>query len=103
MHIVGMWMIICEVQLDKNFDVDTSTPGTFLIRVEIPDPLDPTCYAEDEIEVIVNGNPIIALGPIGDPTCGNSDGSIAITVSGGSGDFYYCMVRPYCSSRRSNN
>ncbi|WKV10654.1 PKD domain-containing protein [Marivirga harenae] len=72
----------------QNFNVNTSLAGTFLIRVEIPDPLDPSCFAVDEIEVVVNENPIITLGNIINPSCGNADGSIEITnTSGGSGDF----------------
>ncbi len=71
----------------QNFDVNTSTAGTFLIRVEIPDPLDPSCYAEDEIEVIVNENPVISVDNTNPPSCGNADGLIAISTSGGSGDF----------------
>ncbi|MGM0580500.1 MAG: PKD domain-containing protein [Bacteroidota bacterium] len=71
----------------QNFDVDTSTPGTYLIRVEIPDPLDPNCFAEDEIEVIVNENPIITVDNTTNPSCGNADGTIEISPSGGSGDY----------------
>jgi len=82
------WFVDNVQQSDsgQNFDVDTSTPGTYLIRVEIPDPLDPNCFAEDEIEVLVNENPIISIDNTIDPTCGNSDGSILISASGGSGD-----------------
>ncbi|WMN11740.1 PKD domain-containing protein [Marivirga salinae] len=71
----------------QNFNMDTSTPGTFLIRVEIPDPLDPNCFAEDEIEVSVNENPVISTNIVNAPTCGMDNGSIEITnSSGGSGD-----------------
>lgn len=71
----------------QNFNVDTSVPGTFLIRVEIPDPLDPNCYAEDEIEVIVNESPNISVDNTVNPSCNTPDGSITISTSGGSGDF----------------
>jgi len=70
----------------QNFDVNTSTQGTYLIRVEIPDPLDPNCFAEDEIEVTVNENPIISIDNTVNPTCGNSDGAIQISANGGSND-----------------
>ncbi|WMN06160.1 PKD domain-containing protein [Marivirga arenosa] len=71
----------------QNFDVNTSTPGTFMIRVEIPDPIDPNCFASDEIEVIVNENPIITIDNTAEPSCGVNDGSISISLSGGSGDY----------------
>ncbi|ADR23128.1 hypothetical protein MATR_30230 [Marivirga tractuosa] len=72
----------------QNFDVNTSTAGTFLIRVEIPDPLDPSCFAEDEIEVIVNGNPTVSTNIVTPPSCGSNNGSLEITnISGGSGDY----------------
>lgn len=88
----------------QNFNVDTSAPGTYLIRVEIPDPLDPNCFAVDEIEVVVNENPIIALGIINNPTCGNADGSIEISnTSGGSEDFTISWTGPTAVSDNETN
>ncbi|WP_085516664.1 PKD domain-containing protein [Marivirga sericea] len=70
----------------QNFNVNTNATGTFIVRVEIPDPLDPNCFAEDEIEVIINENPIITVNGTTNPTCGNSDGEIQLSVNGGSND-----------------
>jgi hypothetical protein len=71
----------------QSFNVDTSVPGTYLVRVEIPDPLDPNCFAEDEIEVVINENPILAIDSTIVPNCGANDGAINISVSAGSGDY----------------
>ncbi|WP_296622093.1 PKD domain-containing protein [Marivirga sp.] len=77
---------IQQSESGQNYDVDTSVPGTYLVRVEIPDPLDPNCFAEDEIEVVINENPIITVGNTVNASCGNSDGEIQISVNGGSND-----------------
>jgi hypothetical protein len=85
---------IQESASGQNYDVDTSVPGTYLVRVEIPDPLDPNCYAEDEIEVVVNENPIISVDNTVNPSCGNSDGEIQISVNGGSNDLNIAWSGP---------
>lgn len=71
----------------QNFDVNTATPGVFTIRVEIPDPLDPNCFAEDEAIITVNETPQVSVISTINPTCTNSDGTIEINGLGGSGDY----------------
>lgn len=74
-------------QNDQTYTVDTSTPGDFTIRVEIEDPLDPSCYASDEVLVTVIENPVTNPVVDVDPSCGNNDGEVTLTPSGGSGDY----------------
>ncbi|HET8861200.1 PKD domain-containing protein [Marivirga sp.] len=91
------WFVDDVLQTDatgQNFNVNTSQVGTFLIRVEIPSPADTTCYAEDEIEVIVNENPVISVDNTVNPACGVSDGEIEISANGGSGDFSIIWTGP---------
>ncbi len=71
----------------QNFNVDTSTPGVFTIRVEVPDPLDTACFAVDEAEITVNETPGIVVLNVTEPTCGDVNGAIEIDTNGGSGDY----------------
>ncbi|MBK6263506.1 gliding motility-associated C-terminal domain-containing protein [Marivirga sp. S37H4] len=71
----------------QNFDVNTATPGVFMVRVEVPDPLDPDCFAEDEVEITINETPTINVLNTTNASCGNTDGSITIEANGGSGDY----------------
>ena len=71
----------------RTYDLSTANPGTFLVRVEIPDPLDPNCVAVDEVEVIVNETPSLANITRTTPNCGADDGAIQFDPAGGSGDY----------------
>jgi len=77
----------------QNFDVDTSIPGIFTIRVEIPDPLDPNCVSVDEVEITINETPTLNSSVV-NPSCGVADGEITITPAGGSGDYSITWTGP---------
>ncbi len=87
----------------QNFNVDTSTPGIFMVRVEVPDPLDTACYAVDEAEITVNETPGIVVLNIVEPTCGDANGSIEIDTNGGSGDYTISWNGPTTVANNETN
>ncbi len=82
------WFVddVQQAATGRNFDVDTSKPGVYTVRVEIPDPLDPNCFGEDEAEITVNETPVINVVSVTNASCGLADGAITIETNGGSGD-----------------
>lgn len=63
-----------------------STSGTYYVRVTVPG--SPDCFSVQPIVVSINAVPVIA-GTMVQPTCNGTNGSIAVTVTGGSTDIGY--------------
>ncbi len=77
----------------QSFTVPTDVAGIFMVRVEVPDPLDASCFATDEVEITVNETPTLSS-TVTNPTCGASNGVITIVPAGGSGDYAITWTGP---------
>lgn len=47
--------VLTQTDGRRTFQPNTATPGTYTVRVRVQDPIDPTCWVSDEIEVTVSG------------------------------------------------
>ena len=69
-------------------------PGTYTVRVEVEDPVDPTCFVVDEAIIMINELPVFTASedtPI--TTCGGADGIMGINLTS-SGNFTYSVTGP---------
>jgi gliding motility-associated-like protein len=78
----------------RTFTVPTSVIGIYTVRVEIPDPVEPNCFAVDEVEITVNETPLLSITSSTNPSCTTADGAITVAPSGGSGDYQISWSGP---------
>lgn len=87
----------------QSFTVPTTVAGVYNIRVEIPDPVEPNCFAVDEVEIIVNETPSLSIANTNNPSCGASDGTVSLITNGGSGDYQITWSGPTAVSDNTLN
>lgn len=87
---------VAPVNNQRTFDFGAQAlpAGTYTVRVEIEDPVDPTCIVVDETIITVNTLPVFT-GSEDTPvtTCGASDGIMSINISS-AGNFFYTLIGP---------
>lgn len=80
----------------RTFDIGAQAlaPGTYVIRVEVEDPIDPTCIVVDETIITIGETPsFTALMSSQVTTCGGLDGVMTIDLAS-SGNFTYSVLGP---------
>jgi gliding motility-associated-like protein len=77
-----------------DFGAQALTAGTYNVRVEIEDPVDPTCIVVDSTVITVNPLPAFtAIENTAVTTCGVADGTMRIDLAT-SGNFTYSITGP---------
>lgn len=77
-----------------DFGAQGLTAGTYNVRVEVEDPVDPTCMVVDSTVITINELPVFTATE-GSPvsTCGGTDGTMNIDLTS-SGNFTYSITGP---------
>lgn len=77
-----------------DFGAQALPAGVYTVRVEVEDPVDPTCFVVDETIITVNATPAFTAvenNPV--LTCGGADGEMIIDITS-SGNFTYVISGP---------
>ena len=77
-----------------DFGAQALTAGTYTVRVEVEDPVDPNCVVVDEVLITVNALPAFTAiegSPV--TTCGGIDGVMTINITT-AGNFTYSVTGP---------
>jgi len=87
---------VAPVNNQRTFDFGAQAllSGTYTVRVEVEDPVDPTCIVVDETIITVNALPVFTASesmPV--TSCGLSDGIMTINLTS-SGNFFYSLIGP---------
>ena len=86
--------VLQQSDTTQTFNLPTTVAGIYNVRVAIPDPIDPNCFATDEVLITVNATPTITTNSTTPPVCGLSNGEINISVNSASGDHTISWTGP---------
>ncbi len=86
---------VAPVNNQRTFDFGAQAlpAGVYLVRVEVEDPVDPTCVVVDEAIVTVNAIPNFTAIESMQSSCGNTDGEMTINLTN-AGSFTYAISGP---------
>lgn len=76
----------------RTFNFEAVSGGDFVVRVEVPDPLDPGCPSTDELTISVNAFEASLSGSTSS-ACGANEGSLSLSITG-SGDYSIIWTAP---------
>jgi gliding motility-associated-like protein len=91
----GVPVVPANNQRTFDFGAKVLPGGVYTVRVEVVDPVDPSCIVIDEAIITVNAQPAIGVPVITSATCGNADGAIDfIITNAGTGSYTFDLSGP---------